>query len=82
MPLRLHVKLSVYVHFFFPGERVHHFHQIIKGFCDRKKGLQGLRGIPVIHFILGLGNGCRKLKMASKKGGQFADLFPLFKFGK
>lgn len=55
---------------FFPGERVHHFHQIIKGICDSKKGLQRLRGIPVIHFITGLGNGDRKLKMASKKGGR------------
>lgn len=68
--------------FFFSGERVHHFHQIIKGICDLKKGLQGLRGIPVIHFTLGLGNGGRKLKMASKKRGQITDLFPLFKFGK
>lgn len=69
MPLRLHVKLSKYVQFFFSGERVHHFHQIIKGICDLKKGLQGFRGIPVIHFILGMGNGGRKLKMASKKKG-------------
>lgn len=83
MPLRLYAKLSVYVHFF-PGERVHHFHQIIKGICDSKKGLQRLRGIPVIHFITGLGNGDRKLKMASKKRreGHIVDLFPLFTFGK
>lgn len=83
MPLRLYAKLSMYVHFF-SGERVHHFHQIIKGICDPKKELQRLGGIPVIHFILGLGNGDRKLKMASKKGveGQIADLSPLVTFGK
>lgn len=57
------------IHVHFSGERVHHFHQIIKGIYDRRKGLQVLRGIPVIHFIAGLGNGGRKLKMASKKGG-------------
>lgn len=63
------------IHVHVSGERVHHFHQIIKGIYDPKKGLQVLRGIPVIHFIPGLGNGGRKLTMASKKGG---DKLPIF----
>lgn len=54
----------------FSGERVHHFHQIIKGTCDPpKKGLQGLREIPVMHFISGLGNGGRKKKMPKREEG-------------
>lgn len=64
----------IYVPFFEGGEeRVHHFHQIIKGICDPKKRLQGLRGIPVIHFIPGLGNRGRKLKMVSKWVGGGAN---------
>lgn len=62
---------------FFSWERAHHFHQIIQGICDPKKGLKGLRGIPVIHFIPGLGNGGRKLKMASQKGPNCWS-FPLY----
>lgn len=49
---------------FFSEERVHHFHQIIKGTVTPQKGLQGLREIPVMRFISRLGNGGRKQKTA------------------
>ena len=68
----------LYMLYFLSGERVHHFRQIIKGICDPQKGLEGLRGIPVIHFITGLGNGGRKLKMPSEKGGAKLLIFSLY----
>lgn len=66
---------------FFPGERIHHFHQIIKVICNPKEGLQEFRGIPVIHFISGLRVG-EKIKKDINRKGQTVDLSPLFTFGK
>lgn len=66
--------------YFLSGERVYHFHLIIKGICDPKKVIQGLKRATRNLFYTRIGKWGQKTKNVLKKEGDILLIFSLYSY--